>query len=76
MPDALLLHNRTGPTDWQGHRTLVPCGIGLAEAQSMCRAGGGGMMGDGQSRAHNDRRVGPESARDRAGGVVQNCSVQ
>lgn len=42
----------------------------------MCRAGGGGRMGDGQSRAHNDRREGPKSARDGAGVVVQNCSVQ
>lgn len=56
----LLLHDGAGPTDWQGHRTLVPCGTGP-----------GVRRGHDQSRSHNDRREGPESAGDEAGGGGQ-----
>lgn len=42
VPDALLMHDRTGPTGWQGQRTLIPCGTGLAEAGAMCGSMGGG----------------------------------
>jgi hypothetical protein len=51
MPDALLQHNRSGSTDWQGHRTLIPCGIGLAETRAIW----------GQLRVHIDRTEDPES---------------
>lgn len=41
VPDALLLHNRAGPTDWHRHRTLIPCGTGLAEAWAVHGVGQG-----------------------------------
>lgn len=58
----LLLHNRTGSTDWQGHRTLIPCETELAEAWAVCGMGWS-LLGNGQSRAHNDRMEGPQSSR-------------
>lgn len=36
------MQDRMDPTDWQGHRTLIPCGTGLAEAWVMC--GGEGYV--------------------------------